>query len=194
MAYMVGADVNSFGFLYGGDGNLPKPTASHSWYEPYPVIPGVLDVSWEQGEALAQPNVLLHSRLRDFVIDETALRVLRGVIGSQLHAYARLAFGGIMYSAIQAIDVLDVVDAEHSIPTERSWQDFAFPHIPEAGNIDTKNRLFRIPNRGFMATVFVGDDVKRAWEEAGLVGWFFNEARVSVDDWDLGTKLRELFR
>jgi hypothetical protein len=33
-------------------------------------------------------------------------------------------------------------------------------------------------------STFIGNRVKQAYDEAGLTGWLFNEARVPIDPWD----------
>lgn len=182
MPYMLEADVNSFGFLVGGDHHLKVAPAFHRWSDPYPAISEPLQVSWEPGALSTKPNIYVHNLLRDFVVDAAAFRALTRVADDDIRVYGKMILGGEELSVIQAIKILDVVDKEASIPSEYQNMEISFPHIPESSDAATRTRFFRVANRCLSLSVFVGDDVKEAYEEAGLKGWLFHEARVQPDD------------
>lgn len=132
-----------------------------------------------------KPNIFRHNLFRDAVVDARALDVLDAATSGRIRSYATVVLDGVELHAIQAIDVLDVVDIELSLPSDYSWSDFSFPHIPESSEFLTRDKVFRVPNRGASFSVFIGSSVKRACEDAGLVGWIYHEATVLEDGWGL---------
>jgi hypothetical protein len=180
--YLVEPDVNDYGFLSGGDELLPVEATVHEWHEPYPVIERPLGVSWVPGKVAAKPRIFHHTLLRDLAVDERALGVFASMVEDELRIYAKLVLGSGELSVVQATEVLDVVDVERSTPSEYSWADVSFPHIPEKYNSVTNNKIFRVPNRGLGLSFFVGNAVKQAYDDAGLTGWLFYEATVVPDD------------
>jgi len=131
-----------------------------------------------------KPNIIRHNLLRDFAVDELALGTLASAVESTITVYARLVVDGVTFFVIQATTVLDVVNVQQSVRSEYAWQEFAFPHIPESCDSVTDRKFFRVPNKGAGLSTFVGNRIKQAYDEAGLTGWLFNEARVPVDPWE----------
>lgn len=185
MPYMLELDVDSYGFLVGGDDRLQVSPALHSWWHPYPHIPDRLAVSWEPGALTVRPNIYAHNLLRDFVADSVAFDVLARVIDNGFHVYGKMMLDGNELSVIQAAETLDVVDESLSLTSEFRRDEIAFPHIPEENDTATMNKIFRVPNRGLSLSVFVGEGVKQAYDEAGLTGWLFHSTRVQPDEWVL---------
>ncbi len=184
MPYMLELDVDSYGFLVGGDDRLQVNPAFHSWLLPYPHIPDRLAVSWEPGTLAVRPNIYAHNLLRDFVADSAAFDVLARVIDDGFLVYGKMMLDGNELSVVQATETLDVVDESLSLMSEFRRDDIAFPHIPEENDTATMNKIFRVPNRGLSLSVFVGDGVKQAYDEAGLTGWLFHSTRVLPDEWE----------
>ena len=190
MPYIVEADLESYGWLASDDESMLPQTVNHLWEVPFPVIPEPLPVTWKPGELLVKPNIFRHGSLRDFAVDEEALQVITATVDGEITVYAKLLLEGVELSVIQATQVLDVVDVENSIPSEYSFSDFSFPHIPEDRDSVTDKKFFRVPNHGAVSlAVFLGNAVKRACDEAGLTGWLYYEARVIPDEWELGLSL-----
>ena len=50
----------------------------------------------------------------------------------------------------------------------------------------TDRQYFRVPNRGWDLSVFMGNSVKHACDQAGLTGLLYCEAVVPPDEWELG--------
>jgi hypothetical protein len=186
MPYKVEADVEPYGWLISDDDSLLARAVEHRWAAPFPDIPEPIPVTWEPGELLIKPNIFRHNLLRDFAVDDKALQVITAAVGTGIRVYAKLLLGDSELSVIQATEVLDVVDVGNSIPSEYSWSDFSFPHIPEDYDLLTDKKFFRVPNRGADLSVFLGDAVKRACDQAGLTGWLYYETRVMPDEWELG--------
>jgi hypothetical protein len=186
MSYQVEADVEPYGWLISDDDSLLPKSINHRWEEPFLLITEPLLATWEPGELLVKPNIFRHDILRDFAVDDKALRVITVAMGKEPWTYAKVLLDDVELSVIQATEVLDVADVENSIPSNSAYSDFSFPHIPEIHDAFTSAKIFRLPNRGFSLSVFVGDAVKRACDEAGLTGWLYYEARVAPDPWELG--------
>src|SRR5215469_9241860 len=178
MPYMLELDVDSYGFLVGGDDRLQVNPALHSWLRPYPRIPDPLAVSWEPGTLAVRPNIYKHNLLRDFVVDSAAFDLLARVINDGFQVYGKMMLDGNELSVVQATETLDVVDEGLSLRSEFLRDDIAFPHIPKENNTATMNKIFRVPNRGLPLSVFVGDGVKQAYDKAGLTGWLFHRTEV----------------
>jgi hypothetical protein len=49
VAYVVDFDVDGYGYVTGGEGLFPTPTAFHDWMAPYPTIPENLELTWTPG-------------------------------------------------------------------------------------------------------------------------------------------------
>jgi hypothetical protein len=179
--YLVEPDVDAYGFLYGGDEFLPTDTATYRWDKPYPMIKRPLAVSRMPGELSAEPKIFHHNLLRDFVVDEGVLGVFTSAVNGDFRIYAKLVLGSVELSVVQATETLDVVDVEKSVPSKYPWAEVSFPHIPERCYSVTDNKIFRVPNRGLGLSFFVGNAVKQAYDDAGLTGWLFHEARVVPD-------------
>jgi hypothetical protein len=175
MPYIVENDVDSYGFLTGADGDLAASIARHPWPEPFPAVEHQVAVSWEPGSLGIRPNILRHNLIGDFVVDDRALEFFIQKAGPDIKAFARLLLDGTTFSALQVTSVLDVVGVARSVPSEYSWADFSYPYISPAFDSVIENRIFRVPNRGFGLPVFVGNEIKRAFESEGLTGWVFNE-------------------
>jgi hypothetical protein len=184
MPYMVEIDVDSYGFLVGGDNHLTESPVFHRWLEPYPNIPDLLSVSWEPGILSVKPNIFSHNLLRDFIVDAAALRALDSVAGNGFHVYGKAMLDGNVLSVVQVVETLDVVDESLSLSSEFRSEELSFPHIPEKNDAATMNKIFRVPNRGLSLSVFIGDGVKRAYDEAGLTGWVLHETRVQPDEYE----------
>lgn len=180
MPFEAEPDVNSYGYLVGGDDLLTVDAADHHWAEPYPPIERPVRFRWEPGDLGTRPNLFRHNLLRDVVCDETALRVLREAAEpGDLHVIATGSLDdGTRLTVVQATTVLDVVDEERSIPSQYSWARIQFPHIREDQREATRRRVFRVPYRELTTMVLVGDEVKAAVEKAGLRGWVFTPAQV----------------
>jgi hypothetical protein len=186
--YLIEPEVNAYGFLCGGDEFLSVDVTTYGWDEPYPIIKRPLAVSWTPGELSTEPRIFHHNLLRDFVVDDGALGVLTSAVDGGFRIYAKLVLESVELSVVQVTETLDVVDIEKSIPSEYSWAEFSFPHISESRYSVTDNKIFRVPNRGFGLWFFVGNAVKQAYDDAGLTGWLFHEARVVPDSWESGTR------
>lgn len=184
MPYQVEADVESYGWLMSDNDELLADVTEHDWLKPFPVVAESMSATWEPGDSAAKPNIFYHSLFRDFAVDDKAFRVLEAAVSGQLWSYAALRCDGSELRAVQAVDVLDVVDIGASIPSEFAWSDFSFPHIPESSEPFTRDKLFRVPNRGASLSIFIGNSVKRACEAAGLTGWLYHETTVREDDWE----------
>jgi hypothetical protein len=182
MPYMVENDVDAYGFLFDASEFRPGDAVGGSRLQPYPVMLDALSVSWEPGHLSVKPNIIRHNRLPDFAVDGSALRVLEDAVDGEIRVYATLLSDREVFSVVQVTEILDVVDAEYSIPSRYSWQEFSFPHIPERFYSDTENKIFKIPNRGFSSSVFIGDNIKKAYKDANLTGWLFHEAKVLQEE------------
>ncbi|TVZ01823.1 hypothetical protein EAS64_30730 [Trebonia kvetii] len=180
------ADVEAYGFLASDDDELLARVMERRWAEAFPVITEPLQVTWEPGESLVKPNIFRHNLLRDLAVDGVALRALDAAVDGGLKPYARLLVDGTEFSVVQATKVLDVVDVGSSIPPDYSWQEFAFPHMPPLHDPMTDRQFFRVPNRGWDLSVFMGNSVKHACDQAGLTGLLYCEAVVPPDEWELG--------
>jgi len=110
--------------------------------------------------------------------------VLARVIDDGFQVYGKMMLDGNELSVVQATETLDVVDESLSLMSEFRRDDIAFPHILEENDTATMNKIFRVPNRGLSLSVFVGDGVKQAYDEAGLTGWLFHSTRVLPDEWE----------
>jgi hypothetical protein len=179
--YLIEPDVNAYGFLYGGGEFLQADATTYGWDNPYSVIQRPLAVSWVPGELSVEPKIFHHNLLRDFVVDERVLGVFTSAVGGDFRIYAKLVLGSVELSVVQVTEKLDAVNVEKSVPSKYPWADVSFPHIPESCYSVTDNKMFRVPNRGLGLSFFVGNAVKQAYDDSGLTGWLFHEARVVPD-------------
>jgi hypothetical protein len=178
VAYVLEAEVGSFGYLSGGDDLLPADPVTHRWDEPYPVVRERLRFSWDPGELGRKPNFYQHNLLRDLVCDRPAYQVLAEVAGEDLRVVARGDLDGEEMVVVQATAVLDVLDEQRSLPSEYSWARFSWPHVRDDALADLDRRVFRLPYRELSLLVLAGAAVAAAIESAGLSGLSFSPARV----------------
>jgi hypothetical protein len=171
-------DVNTYGYLYGGDELFSVDTAQHHWEEPYPVVDGHLGLTWDPGDSGRKPNIFMHNLLRDFFCDRRAYQLLVDLVGDDLRVIAHGDLDGAELTVVQATTVLAVVDEERSIPSEYSWARFSFPHIREEAGALTENRIFRVPYPELSLLVLAGDSVRTALESAGISGLRYEPAQV----------------
>lgn len=169
---LVEADVDAYGFLFGGVESAPPGGMVYEFGDEE------IDVEWERGDAGSLPNVFRHNLIRDFVVDEVALRVLRAVAGDDLTVNVTLRLDGRVLFAVQAKPVLDVVDEARSIPSDYSWAKIGYPHIDAERWDSLCGRVFHLPYPELATTVVVGAKVRDAYGQAGLTGWRFEPATV----------------
>ncbi|MEU6090395.1 hypothetical protein ABZ865_27035 [Streptomyces sp. NPDC047085] len=179
--YVTEADVDAYGFLYGGEESLSVDLTSHRWSDPYPPVRKALEFSWEAGELGRKPNIFKHNLLRDVVCDELALNALRSIAGRDVHVYARASLDGEELSVVQATTVLDIVDETRSIPSPYSWARVSFPHISREKGERVRRRVFRVANPELSLLVLIGDQVKAEIEAQQVRGWSFERAWVDLD-------------
>ncbi|MCX5093848.1 hypothetical protein OOK36_34195 [Streptomyces sp. NBC_00365] len=168
---LVEAEVDTFGYLYSDVEDAITGSAE----------PGRPEVYWETGASGQRPNIFRHNLLRDFVCDDTALRILRGISGADLQAVALLRLGELPLTVVRADPVLDVVDEGRSIPSEYSWARIGFPHIRQELWGEVGRRIFHLPYPELSTTVVVGAEVRDAYRSAGLTGWSLEPALVDPD-------------
>ena len=168
---LVEAEVDTFGYLYSDVENAITGSGE----------PGRTEVYWETGASGQRPNIFRHNLLRDFVCDDTALRILRGISGADLQAVALLRLGELPLTVVRADPVLDVVDESRSIPSEYSWARIGFPHIRQELWGELGRRIFHLPYPELSTTVVVGAEVRDAYRSAGLTGWSLEPALVDPD-------------
>jgi hypothetical protein len=182
MAFMAELDSGDYGALDGGQEMFPVRTVDHDWETPYPPYSGVAEFAWEPGELGDRPNVFRHTWIRDWVCDDMLWSLLCAHARADVHHIGRGRVGSVPVHVVQVTAMLDIVDPETSIIDRYpSYEILRFPTFVAEAREQVADRIFRVP--GSYIDVFVGSNIRKAFDDAKMTGFTYAPVSFVGDDW-----------
>lgn len=171
MAYLVELDVDAYGMLDGGYEIFPISVTDHDWRNAYPAVAEEVEFAWERGGLKKKPNVFYYPHMDNFVCDPPAYGILMQICPDDVHVIATGTLDGETLFLMQVPNVMDGIVEKSSSVYQKfpSYEILSFPAFHASARRSTLKRMFRVPES--LSLIFVGEDVKRSLDEAGIRGF-----------------------